>query len=241
MLACWQQIDGIDATDWKLQKLIAGVLAALVFLQAPANAQQSDDPRIDQAIARMTAAYGGDALKNLRTVSMKIDRRLAWTGQGQTADFVNFVSDRQHKVFDVQAQRGSVERWVNQNGSVFHNRFVVASDGAAVIDYFTMSKRPSEQGNYWRFYNGDYRSSDLLMAHMLATNPPAVKYERQETYRGIEFDVLGFEVLAETQRIEIFVSREDGLIHRAIMNRPIGPVNIIFSSHRKTEGIVQCR
>ena len=210
----------------------------IVIMTTPieAKAQAFDDARVEQAIARMTTAYGGDALENLTSISLKIDRRLAWPGQGQTSDFVNYVADRQHKYFDLKAKHGSVERWVDQNGNVYHDRFAVDENGGAVIDYFAMTKRDTRENNYFRFFHAHYRTSDTMMAHLLASDQATISYAREETYQGNRFDVLAVEIAPETPRTDVYVSREDGLIHRMAIDRSIGKVHFLFSSHRQIGG-----
>lgn len=217
---------------------VSAALACLASCAAPAaTGQQEPDPRVSETLERISEAYGGEALQNLDTVSINIDRRLAWPGQGQTAGFVEYVTDRQHKTFDLVNQVGSVERWILQNGNAYHNRYVVDGDGPATIDYFDMTVDRPEEGSYFRSFATDYRSSDTLMAYLLTTAPPPLTFERIETYRGEDFDVLSFEVVPETQRISAYVSRHSGLIKRAVMAREIGTVNIIFAAHREVDGV----
>ena len=115
-------------------------LFALIMPHAHAVSPEA----VSQVIDRMTAAYGGRALQELASISSYADRRLAWPGQGQTSAFVEYVHDRQLKHFDLKSRQGSVERWIDQNGNVYHNRYVVDQSGGAVIDYFEMSVERNE-------------------------------------------------------------------------------------------------
>lgn len=212
------------------------VLLLLGWVHAPASAQ-SNDAQIDMVIERLAEAYGGDRLAALETVSISTNRRLAWPGQGQTASFVEFERDRLRKHFDLVNERGSVERWTDQNGNVYHNRYVVTAKGATMIDYFDMTATPSERGGYWQWFSGDYRSSDLLMAHFLTTTAPDVVQLGTEFYRGHLHDKLAVTVSPNTPQAIVYISQRDGLIRRLNMSREIGEVSIIFSAHDVTDGV----
>ncbi|WP_379552450.1 hypothetical protein [Qipengyuania sp. DGS5-3] len=189
------------------------------------------------AIERVVDAYGGQRLVQLRTISIDSDRRLAWPGQGQTAAFVEFEIDRVTKHFDLVSEHGSVERWTHQNGNVYHNRYVVTASGVSTIDYFDMTQTPSETGGYWQWFSGDYRSADTLLAHLLATNPPEIEYAGEATYRGRHHDLIAFTVTPDSPQVTLYIDRDSGLIHRLVMKREIGEVNILFSAHAKSGGI----
>ncbi len=207
-----------------------------IWAQAPALAQPQG-AQIEAVVERLAEAYGGDRLAALETVSISTNRRLAWPGQGQTVSFVEFERDRLRKHFDLVNEHGSVERWTDQNGNVYHNRYVVTADGAELIDYFDMTARPSERGGYWQWFSGDYRSSDLLMAHFLSTTGPEIEHVGTEFYRGHLHDKLAVTVAPETPQAIVYVSRRDGLIRRLNMSRDIGEVSIIFSAHAATNGV----
>ncbi|MEL6530014.1 MAG: hypothetical protein AAFQ27_08620, partial [Pseudomonadota bacterium] len=168
-------------------------ILGLVFIFSTPVVAQSSDPKAEAVIERVANAYGGERLKSLQSVSISSNRRLAWPGQGQTATLVEYEKDRLRKHFDLVREHGSVERWTSQNGNVYHQRFAVTSEGAALIDYFDMTVTPSERGGYWQWFSGDYRSADILLAHQLATSRPAdLAYVGSEFYRGHLNDKISF-------------------------------------------------
>ncbi len=218
-------------------RLFCLFLSFLAFVGTPAFAQ-SQNAELDAAIERLTEAYGGERLISLQSISLASNRRLAWPGQGQTATFVEYEKDRLRKHFDLIRKHGSVERWTAQNGNVYHNRYVVTDSGATMIDYFEMTATPSERGGYWQWFSGDYRSSDTLMAHLLATAPPeGVEHVGTEYFRGHMNDKIAVTVAPDTPSATIYVSQKDGLIRRLTMERDIGEVNILFSEHRAVDGV----
>ncbi|WP_209348266.1 MBL fold metallo-hydrolase [Pontixanthobacter sp. CEM42] len=211
-------------------------LILMAVWSVPLSAQNRD-VKVDDVIDRLTAAYGGEALRDMSSASISSDRRLGWLGQGQTARFIEYESDNLRKHFDLKNERGSVERWTFQNGNVYHNRYVVTGQTATNIDYMSMTQSPSENGGFWQWYSGDFRSSDTLLAYRLATSSIEVNYAGEAFYRGRMHDKLTFSIIPDSLAVTVFVARGDGLIRRATMEREIGAVNFIFASHRKKDGI----
>ena len=216
------------------------ILCAALLLVAGHSLAESSQPAsvpADDVLDRLATAYGGKQLADLRSVTIESDRRLAWPGQGQTAGFVEYVTDRLTKHFDLENEAGSVERWTHQNGNVYHNRYVANGTGAFTIDYFDMSVEADRESGYWQSFNVDYRSSDLLLAHFMTTEDPDITYVGKETYQGRVHDVLEFSIIPETPRVRLYVSQNEGLIRRVFMDREIGPVNLLFSAHSKAGGV----
>lgn len=89
------------------------IVVATLASKTTAQSEAPIAPEVQRVLDQIEHAYGGGDLRALRTVSLRADRRLAWPGQGQTADLVEFVHDRQHKHFDLKNRTGSVERWID--------------------------------------------------------------------------------------------------------------------------------
>jgi len=138
-------------------------------------------------------------------------------------------------------QHGSVERWNKQNGNIYHNRYIVNDDGAQTLDYFEMTYTEDAEGTYFQSFGGDYRMSDILLAHRLISSELDVKHSGAKTYQGRVHDILTFEVAPDSPTISLYVARDTGLIHRLSMELGLGNVNIIFASHTPTRGITHAQ
>jgi len=224
----------------RLVRLRALTIAALLIsiIGTPISAQDSLHQDVPTSILeRVANSYGGKRLAKMKSVSIESDRRLAWPGQGQTAAYVEFATDLNHKHFDLKRKTGSVERWIHQSGNVYHNRYVVSEDGGATIDYFQNSVTRNPETTYMQSFGPDYRMSDVLLAYLLATNPPDARYIGQRRYGEHIHDVIRFSVTEGSPEIDVYISTNDGLIRRVFFSRDIGDVNILFSNHRRAKGI----
>ena len=213
------------------------LITLTTLLGLTVSASAADHPSAEQVLARIERAYGGPRLRRLRSLRILSDRRLAWAGQGQTSAFVEFAVDRQHKYFDLKRQYGSVERWIHQTGNVYHHRYIVDARGATTVDHAAMTYRRDAKGTYFGSFAGDYRASDLMLAFHLVTKAQKVDHRGAQVYDGRVHDVVAVEVAPKTPRLEVFVSRDDGLIRRIRMQRQIGVVNIVFASYAKRRGV----
>ena len=211
-------------------------------LTTPSHAQIDDEERVLSAVVeRVSKSYGGKAMRSLRTVTIKSDRRLAWPGQGQTSLFVEHATDINHKHFDLKNQQGSVERWIHQNGNIYHNRYIVTKDGGATIDYFQSSIERNPDENYLESFHSDYRISDILLAHLLVTKPPEMTYKDEGRYGEHIHDIIQFSITPDSPKLDVYVSKTDGLIRRISYARESDNVNIIFSNHTRKKGLAYAR
>ena len=190
-----------------------------------------------QAIARLTAAYGGENLISLRSVSIRGTRRLAWPGQGQTGLLVEYAENPISIHFDLQNLFGSSERWIDQNGGIYHTQMIVGPAGAFSIDHMEGTREPLEENGYWANFNAHYRGNDLLLAHFLATQSVDVTYEGIEGAGGHVNDVLSFMVAVGSPSAHVYISRKDGLIRRMLMKGPNRTVSFVFERHNQVQGI----
>lgn len=190
-----------------------------------------------QVLARLERAYGGPHLHRLTRLRIESDGRLAWPGQGQSSEFVEFATDRVVKYFEFRKLRGTVERWTRQNGNVYHHRYVVDGDGAATVDYNEMTFERDPEGSFLGAFSPDYRGSDLLLARALAVEKAKFSHEGRRFYDGRTHDLLAFRVAPDTPLLTIYVG-QDGLIRRLSMTRPVGRVDIVFAEHQRSKGVV---
>ena len=188
-------------------------------------------------LKRLESAYGGASLKSLRTVSIESDRRLAWEGQGYTARFVEFATDRLHKHLDLVGQRGSVERWIRQSGNVYHDRYVLNGDGAYRLDYGMMTSSSVPSRGFYSDFAGDFRICDLLLAKRIFEGTAKVDYRGIEAYRGTRHAILHVNLAEKSEALRVFVEQDSGLITRVEFERPFGVVNLVFAGHRSSDGL----
>jgi len=210
------------------------------FQPTPQSASQGQSPAptpLAATLRRLTAAYGGQALLKLKTVSIQSDRRLAWPGQGHSAAFVNFVHDRQIRHIDLINEVGLVERWIDQNGNAFHSFTEITARGGRAGDLFAMTAQAQPEASFLASFAPDIRSVDLLMAHRLATGKTAATHQGTAYVHDQVHDLLTATLLEGSPEMTIYVGRQSGLISQITLTRCIGEVVLAFDQPRTQGGV----
>ena len=202
-------------------------LALALGVTAAAHATRSDT-----VVNRMLSAYGGAALRDLERIETVSQRGVAWPGQGQTVDFVEFADDRVIKALDLANRRGSIERWTLQNGNFYHGREIVDENGLRVIDYGAGHYTLDEDGSFASAFAGDWRGLDLLIAKRVFDEPSVIQSSRDSYYGGHPTRIVTIEPEEGAQHFEAFISKRDGLIRRVSFEGGLGTVDLIWSGHR---------
>ena len=129
-------------------------------------------------------AYGGRKLSDLTSISIKSDRRLAFPGSNYSPDLNEFVEDRYHFQIDLIGQRGSSERYIHQNGNIYHDRTTTTPNGLAEITY-PLSRVTYKNGvDFYARFGAVFRLSDTLLAYTIATQPNRTKLATPSFFRA---------------------------------------------------------
>lgn len=224
----------------------------MVGLSQPSCAQQKaetkekvetvDLSQIAPIIARVKAAYGGEKLENLKSLRVQTDRGLAWPGQGQTADFVEFISDISDFQVDLINQRASRERWVSQNGGIYLTRQVSAPDGGvAYINYNTGTFDLYEEGKFHRSFGVELTGTDTLIAYALIKDAEVTALEEPVYYLGKWHDRIKMKIGPTNPESTAYIEQDSGLIRRFEVELQNDSWNAIFDHHQSSDGITYAR
>lgn len=232
-----------------MYKLITSPLMAILFsFGVPAAAQQSQitdtttaetqDPKLAAIIDKVKIAYGGRKLENLKSVRVQTDRGLAWPGQGQTADFVEFISDVSDFQVDLINKRASRERWVDQNGGVYHTRQVSAPDGGvAYINYNTGTYTVAEDAGFHLSFGVELTGTDTLIAYSMVTDAHEIILEEPAYYRGKWHDRVTMKIASTNPASTAYIERDTGLIVRFEVKLRNDTWNAVFDHHKTSQGV----
>lgn len=221
-------------------RLVSSIVCIAIFTgcmttnKVSATAVSSTESSIKEKV-RM--AYGGAKLSSLKTVRIRSERGLAWPGQGQTADFVEFASDRFEIKLDLKANEGSVERYTNQNGNVYSGRETTVPEGIAIINYFTNTYFIEKDDVFTDYFDWVFRSTDLLLAYSFVNDPHDVLVLTPQMYQGIVYERVSFKTLPDAPSGTIYIDQKTGLIARYFMQRPYGTANTLFSAYKHDDDI----
>ena len=232
--------------------LSATIAVLLLTVPYPSLAQQSEEKtavtgqtqqaEIAPIIERVKRAYGGRNLENLKSVRIQNERGLAWPGQGQTASFVEYVRDKFDVHIDLVNQRASQERWIEQNGNIYSERYVSGPEGGvASINYSTGTYEIDEEGSFMRNFGVELTTSDTLIAYFLTTDPHNMVLEEPAYYLGKWHDRLTFGIAPDALAFAAYIDRNTGLITRTEIALRSGTWNTLFSDFQTSRGLTYAR
>lgn len=232
--------------------ILSPLAAAMLSAGLPAAAQQPDmadksvaetqDPKLTAIIEKVKAAYGGEKLVKLKSVRVQTDRGLAWPGQGQTPDFVEFISDVSDFQVDLVNKRASRERWVSQNGGIYHTRQVTAPEGGvAFINYGTGTYTTNEEATFHRSFGVELTGTDTLIAYSMVTDAHELILEDPIYYMGKWHDRVTMKIASTNPASAAYIERDTGLISRFEVKLRNDVWNAVFDHHETSNGITFAR
>ncbi|MFK7843516.1 MAG: hypothetical protein AB8B54_14720 [Sphingorhabdus sp.] len=188
-------------------------------------------------LAKVERAYGGQKLRYLKSISIESDRRLGFANTGYATDLTEFIPDSYQLQIDLINQRGSVERYVHQNGNVFHDRTVSESVGVAQINYMLNRKTLNPEGSFFGSFGFVFRISDTLLAYALINNSSRTTLKGETFYRNSKQSIIGFTLPGSDSPLDIYVDQNSGLIQRLHRQLDERELVYLFRDFQKQDGI----
>lgn len=210
------------------------ILFLSVFLSNHASAANDKD----QIVRLLHEAYGADHLNELRSVSIKSDRRLAYPGTNYSDEFNEFVLDRNHFQLDLRKLKGSAERYVIQNGNIFHDRSVTTDDGLAQISYPLNRISIEPDYDFYEQFGSAFRITDTLLAFVIVRYPERVEVLNPSRYRDSPLYNVGLRLPGAEQTLRISIAADTGRIMRLTRQAGVGELTYLFRDHMWEDGIL---
>lgn len=210
----------------------AALAAAALAASSTAQAGEAEDA----VVAKVTAAYGGDRLVNLKSLRIEDESKTGFPGQGYTPDVVEFTPLRQDSQIDLLEERGSQENWSDNWNFSFLTRTVSVGDEIVTINYATGAYQPAAQPDFFTAFGPVYRTSDTLLAYMLQKNRATASHKGERPYLGRPHEVVSFE-FPQSPPLTLHVDKETGFISKMTRDTPAGALNYQFRDHRRAGGI----
>lgn len=190
----------------------------------------------DALIAKVTAAYGGAKLTNLKSIRIEDEYKSGFPGQGYTPTFVEFIDQKQDAQLDLEGERGSIEGWSDNWNFPFSFRTVSAGDDIVGINYAAGTYQPAAQPDYYTAFGAVIRVSDTLLAYELGKRAETAEIVGENTYTGRPHKVIRFEI-PNSPPLTLHVDTESGYISRMTRETGFGALTYRFHDHASAGGI----
>lgn len=206
---------------------------------SPCQAAQVSVTDSKEAIEKVIRSYGGDQLRNLTHLRFDYEWQLAWPGQSYDLSRVNFVTDKNQQFFNFKDKKASTERWISQNGNVYHNKTTSIGEDTFVIDYFTQQYSEDEHQNFDSQLRILSLYVDVYLAYAMTYWPDKFTLVGKGHVEGHETVVFHYQYSEESQPLVINVHPRLGYIietHR-VSNSGVVTRNI-YQRHKVVDGVV---
>lgn len=216
------------------RSLAAGLLAAAssIALTSVAIAGEAEDKLVE----KVTSAYGGASLTNMRSIRIQDVSKNAFPGQGYTPDYVEFNAFHQDAKIDLTNQRASVEAWAANWNFMFNNRTVTVDDDIVAINYRTGTYQPAASPDFYTAFGPVIRVSDTLLAYELSKAEENVVHGGEAMYVGRPHELITFEI-PNSPPLTLYVDAETGYISKMTRETGFGPLTYAFRDHSSSGGV----
>jgi len=213
----------------------------LVVASACISTFANAESPVDQIIAKVTKAYGGDVLISATSIEITDYSKNPWPGQGATPELPAFFRDHSILTIDLVGKRKSMLSWrVSRSGKDL-DRFVF--DGKKGRIYDILNHKYTDD-NYYNFENlgrSAERASDTMIARKLALSQAKVAYQGATTYLGQAHHKLSFKI-ENNPEYTLLIDQASGLIAKMSRLHPTaGEISYLFSNHQESGGVMYAR
>lgn len=213
-------------------KLIAvlGLLSTVPFTVIAGEAE-------DELIAKVTQAYGGDALLNMSNYRIE-ERYISPTGgQGHRAGLVEIGKSAQVLTVDLKNNKAVYDSWNfgRQGGS----QYATVSDGekAQNINYMAGTYGDAQNADPHVFAGGTMRTTDTVLVYELNRAKAEAKLAEDTRYMNRPHHLISMP-FPSSPDLQLFIDSETFLVSRMLrVNPQLGNLDYVFSNHKKHNGI----
>jgi len=186
---------------------------------------------------KIVAAYGGDKIRSLQSIRLQDDGLYSEYKYGYTPNLYEYDRRTGDLELDLENQRGSYDYRVAGDRFGYHNRTVSAEDGIAHIVYAMKLYEPAAYDSFYQAFGAPIRTSDTLIAHLIARNPSGLKKIGVSSYFGRNHVTASFD-FPGSDPVELYIDAHTGFISR--MDRKLSEDNkltYLWSDHKWYDGL----
>lgn len=188
-------------------------------------------------IAKITDAYGGDAIATLS--SYKIDERFISpaTGQSNSPALTEIGSTAQVLVVDIKNNKAVYDTWNEGRGGGFQGSTITDGEEGQTINYASETYGTAGNADPHVFAGGTMRTSDTVLVYELSKVIDKAKLEEDETYLNRMHHTLTMP-FPSSPDLKLFVDAKTFLITRMLrVNPQLGNLDYAYSKHKAQNGI----
>lgn len=211
------------------------VLAAVLTSALPLSAIAGEAE--EALIAKVVAAYGGDALTTISNYTVE-DRFTNITyGQGHTPTLSELGTSTQILIRDIENQKTSVDGWFTGRGGSNQNATISDGEKAYTINYQAGTYGEAGNADPYVFAGGTMRSSDVLLVHELNKVKDKATLSDDTQYMNRAHHVITMP-FPSSPDLNLYIDAETFLVSKMLrVNPQLGNLDYVYSNYKKHNGI----
>lgn len=192
----------------------------------------------DELIADVTAAYGGEAVANMKTIRSH-DRFLTFAiGQGHSPARAETNRSNTIAHVDLENKQFRTESWGSGRGGNFQSATIFDGEKAIAMDYMRQHISDAPQTDFYLAIGGSLRTNDTFLVYELNRVKDQVTLLGDELYMGRAHTKLGMPFPGSPD-LTLFIDDETKLVSRMLrVNPQAGNLDYIFGKHTTKQGVV---
>ena len=218
--------------------MIVYSLIAVTFLLP--GAVKADEKK-DEVIARVTAAYGGDRLVNLTSVSGTNQKFVITDIRTPSPGFVETAYRDESFIFDIRNGRASNEFVFISGARSAHFRTAFDGKEGFRINYGEEYYSSASIADSYNVVGGTLRTVDAMLVWLLNQAADDAEYLGREDYQGSPHELIRFPGPRKSL-LTLFINGETGIVSQMTRERtPSRTIRYVFKNHVTTDGIPYAR
>ena len=191
----------------------------------------------DELIAKITEAYGGEAIVNLSSYQIQERYLSPSTGQGHSPTLDEIGQSSQVLKVDINNNKAVYDSW--SEGRSGGSQYSTISDGekAYNINYARKTYAEANSADPHVFAGGTMRTSDSILVYELNKAKAETKLSADQLYMNRPHHVITMPFPSSSD-LKLYVDTSTLLVSKMVRENPqLGNLEYVYSAHKKNNGI----
>jgi glyoxylase-like metal-dependent hydrolase (beta-lactamase superfamily II) len=191
----------------------------------------------DQLIAKITKAYGGEAITELSSFSVKEHYLSPATGQSNSPLLTEIGNSAQALLVDVKNNKAVYDTWFDGRGGGFQNSTITDGEKGHTINYQAKTYGDANNADVYAFAGGTMRTSDAILVHELNKVKDKASLGDDERYMNRLHHILTmpFPLSAD---LTLYVDAQTFMVSKMLrVNAQLGNLDYVFSDYKTNNGV----
>jgi glyoxylase-like metal-dependent hydrolase (beta-lactamase superfamily II) len=191
----------------------------------------------NELIAKITKAYGGDAITELNSFSVKEHYLSPTTGQSNSPALTEIGNAVQILLVDVKNKNAVYDTWFDGRGGGFQNSTITDGEKGHTINYQANTYGDANSADVYAFAGGTMRTSDAILVHELnkVKDKASLGEDEKHMNRLHHTITMPFPLSSD---LKLYVDAQTFMISKMLrVNAQLGNLDYVFSDYKSNNGV----